>query len=840
MKPFHLAVVCLLVCSNLFSPVAAANPANATWQAKVDAWVLETAGQGETEFLVSLVEQADLSAAGGLATKQEMGAYVYQALVQTAARSQAPVMAELQRRGLEYRSLWVVNALWVRGSLADIGALASRPDVAHLYANPQVQFNAPQLETQVESTVQNVEWNIAQVNAPQVWAEGFTGQGVLIGGADTGYDWDHPALINQYRGWDGEAVNHDYSWHDFTAEASALPVDPYGHGTHTMGIMVGDDGAYNQVGMAPGARWIGCRNMNSAGVGSPYTYLGCYQWFIAPTRLDGSDPRPDLAPDVINNSWGCPASEGCTDLTVLLEAVQNVRAAGIMTVHSAGNSGSGCSTINSPASIYDESFTVGATTSTNTLASFSSRGPVTADGSGRLKPDISAPGQSVRSTIPGTGYGGLSGTSMAAPHVAGLAALLISAQPGLRGQVDDLEILIERTALHIPATACSSSGVPNNLYGWGQIDALAALEGLYLDGQVSAAEVEPGELLTYTLEVSLNSGLAETSDVALTLTRPAQTSLVSASLPYTLTGEVLEWRWPTLEISQPIQIELVVRVALTATGTINNATYSVQSAIGSEAGPPLVTVVNPLSYTLEKTAPAVVAPGSVLTYTLMVTNTNSAAALHNLVLTGSLPLEAVFLGATQPYTLNDEQVTWERASLEAGEAWSVNLVVQVPLTFTGTISSGSYGVTCDELPGLAEPGSKTEVLGLWLDKTASEQLVTVGDLLTYTLAITNVHPYSTAHGVLLSDLLPVGTEFITATQPYSRSGDVLSWPVGELAAGQSFSATLLVQVPLTSTSGEVLNVTYGVYADEVGQVAGPAVVTAVQPVWRYYFLPFIH
>ena len=170
MKPIHLAVVCLLVCSNLFSPVAAANPANATWQAKVDAWVLETAGQGETEFLVSLVEQADLSGAGGLATKQEMGAYVYQALVQTAARSQAPVMAELQRRGLEYRSLWVVNALWVRGSLADIGALASRPDVANLYANPQVQFNSPQLETQVESTVQNVERKIAQVNVTQVGA----------------------------------------------------------------------------------------------------------------------------------------------------------------------------------------------------------------------------------------------------------------------------------------------------------------------------------------------------------------------------------------------------------------------------------------------------------------------------------------------------------------------------------------------------------------------------------------------------------------------------------------------------------------------------------------------
>ena len=167
---------------------------------------------------------------------------------------------------------------------------------------------------------QGVEWNIIKVKAPDVWAMGFTGQGVVIGGQDTGYQWDHPALINQYRGWNGTSADHDYNWHDAIHEDaggnpcgynSPFPCDDYGHGTHTMGTMVGDDGGANQIGMAPGARWIGCRNMDN-GVGSPATYAECYQWFVAPTALDGSEPRPDLAPDVINNSWGCPPSEGCT------------------------------------------------------------------------------------------------------------------------------------------------------------------------------------------------------------------------------------------------------------------------------------------------------------------------------------------------------------------------------------------------------------------------------------------------------------------------------------------------------------------------------------------------
>jgi serine protease AprX len=594
LKLGHLLLVVIAVFSIILAGSAA--PASAApWQSKVDSWVLQTASEGETEFLVYLSTQADLSGARALTTKHQKGWYVYRALTTVADRAQKPIITELEKLGVDYRTYWIADMVWVRGNKEIVQMLAQRSDVAHLYANPHVALEAPVEELSSNAQPQAVEWNISQVKAPEVWALGYTGQGVVIGGQDTGYKWDHPALKNQYRGWDGAAVEHDYNWFDATASQSSVPVDPYGHGTHTMGTMVGDDGGDNQIGMAPGARWIGCRNMDASGHGTPETYIGCYQWFLAPTRVDGTAPRPDLAPDVINNSWSCPPGEGCTDPDVLLEVVQSVVAAGIVTAHSAGNSGSSCGTIQNPAAIYAESFTVGGTDSGDTIANFSSRGPVTVDGSNRPKPNISAPGVGVRSCIPGGGYASMSGTSMAAPHVAGLVALLISAQPALRGQVDQIESLIEQTALHIPSTECSSSGVPNNLYGWGRIDALAAVESvdqLELEKNASATMVSTGDLVTYTLTITHASGITATTNIVLTDTIPVGSTFISATSTYTQTVDSIHWDFPSLDPLAMVSVQLVVRVNLDSTGTLTNQDYAVQSdQVALVRGEPLNTLV---------------------------------------------------------------------------------------------------------------------------------------------------------------------------------------------------------------------------------------------------------
>jgi Subtilisin-like serine proteases len=167
--------------------------------------------------------------------------------------------------------------------------------------------------------------------------------------------WTHNALKPHYRGWDGSVADHDYNWHDSIHNSvsnpcgndSTFPCDDFFHGSHTTGTAIGDDGMGNQIGMAPGAKWIGCRNMD-VGNGTPARYIECMQWFLAPTRIGGGDPDPTKAPDITINSWGCPASEGCS-FDTLQAAVEAQRAAGIQMVVAAGNSGSACSTVTDPA-----------------------------------------------------------------------------------------------------------------------------------------------------------------------------------------------------------------------------------------------------------------------------------------------------------------------------------------------------------------------------------------------------------------------------------------------------------------------------------------------------------
>lgn len=461
---------------------------------KLAPWVIEKTANGLTsEFMVVLDTQADLSEAELLPTKLAKGRYVYETLLEHSRRTQASLLGWLEARRVAHQSFYIVNSILVKGDRDLAITLAARPDVGRIEGNPVVAGIAPvdapeeslrQELNQVGSS-QAIEPGVTFIRAPLVWEAGYTGQGIVIGGQDTGVKWDHPALKSRYRGWDGAQASHDYNWHDsihtsgsICGADSKFPCDDDRHGTHTLGTVLGTDGAANQIGVAPGAQFIACRNMDQ-GNGTPATYLECFQFFLAPYPVNGKPDQgdPSKAPDLTTNSWSCPPSEGCEPGT-LRAAVEVQRAAGIMTIVAAGNSGAGCSTISDPPGHYDASYTVGALSlPTGALASFSSRGPVTIDGSQRIKPDITAPGVSVRSAVLTSSlYGSLSGTSMATPHVAGAVALLWSAFPFLRGNVELTESLLNESAINVNTTSCSSAGIPNNLFGFGRLDIKAAYD----------------------------------------------------------------------------------------------------------------------------------------------------------------------------------------------------------------------------------------------------------------------------------------------------------------------------------------------------------------------------
>lgn len=513
----HTLFTVAWVCCCAF--LSAQTPAD--WRAKVAPEALAAFDRGETaDLLVIFREQADVSAARHLRGKTARSQYVFTRLQATAEQSQTEARRLLRERGAHANSLYLVNAIAVKNADAGLArALTDLSEIAWLGLDPWVQFQRPTEETPDASQRNTIEWGIEKINAPALWALGFTGQGVTVGGADTGYDWAHPAIQTQYRGWNaGGPADHDYNWHDAIHDYSPLnydtagnpigtnpcgfnapaPCDDQSHGTHTMGTMVGDDGLGNQIGVAPGARWVGCRNMER-GWGQPSTYLECFEWFLAPTDASGQNPDPTRSPDVINNSWYCATFEGCTDLNVneiLRLAVVNLKAAGVVVVVSNGNNGGICSTTSDPPAYFEESFSVGATRPNDTIAGFSSRGPVLVDGSGRMKPNVTAPGVSVRSCVPNGGYANFNGTSMAGPHVAGLVALLFSAKPDLIGEVEIIENIVEQTAFYLADTLNCGPGSPgaarpNHAYGWGRVDAWAAVNAILSIGTGAPESAAP-------------------------------------------------------------------------------------------------------------------------------------------------------------------------------------------------------------------------------------------------------------------------------------------------------------------------------------------------------------
>lgn len=474
----------------------------------------KAAGAGDVTFLVILKNQVDLAAVAAVAgTTQERAAVLYPQLTSLASASQASLRAFLDTQDVPWRAYYIVNMIEVTGDSALADALRSRPEVDRLAANPPVAgvqdaatlrsispwpVSWQVVDAQQAQATSARPWGLDYVKAPQVWEMGIQGAGIVVASQDTGVEWDHPALKARYRGWDAgsSTASHVYNWLDAfgvdstrqfrcageAATNAQIPCDDHGHGTHTVGTMLGDATTMSDtvIGMAPEAEWIGCRNM-AGGVGTPASYAACFEFFLAPYPQGGDpfvDGKPEFAPHIINNSWGCPPSEGCDDPNILKQVVETSRAAGQFVAASAGNTGNGCSTVQDPIAIYDAVFTVGAFGEGGGMAGFSSRGPVTIDGSGRLKPDIAAPGVGVRSATRGGGMSLLSGTSMASPHIAGAVALLWSAFPELNGDVDATEGILRQSATGVPTDTCGNPNLfvsPNALFGAGRLDVQRAV-----------------------------------------------------------------------------------------------------------------------------------------------------------------------------------------------------------------------------------------------------------------------------------------------------------------------------------------------------------------------------
>ncbi|NLE44744.1 MAG: S8 family serine peptidase [Chloroflexi bacterium] len=449
--------------------------------------IAEASSADYIPVVIVLREQADLrpftrSQVVGLHQREDVVA----ALRARSETSQIPLKAYLdgaKGAGLveSYSSFWIFNGMAARAQAAWVRSLAAHPAVGVVYLDQARNWltgsdatfvaDHPCLASEdVDDSSVTPAWGVTRIRADQVWDSlGISGAGAVVAGMDSGVDWNHPALQTNYRGYAGHGlVTHHANWFD-AVNGSLYPTDDNGHGTHTLGTAVGQVG----IGVAPDARWIAVKVLNSNGVGYDSWIHAGFQWLLAP----GGDPAN--APDVVNCSWGSDIGA----LTVFQDDLIALRAAGIVPIFSSGNAGPASGTVGSPASL-PQALAVGALDENDAVATFSSRGPSPWD---EIRPHVTAPGVNIRSSLPGGVYGQSNGTSMAAPHVSGIVALLRAISPTLT--VPQATFVVTSTAVQIGEV------VPNNDTGWGRADALNAAIALltpgFLVGRVMDADAAP-------------------------------------------------------------------------------------------------------------------------------------------------------------------------------------------------------------------------------------------------------------------------------------------------------------------------------------------------------------
>ncbi|WP_043617014.1 S8 family serine peptidase [Nonomuraea candida] len=552
---------------------------------KIDAAVQAQLTQDDkATFWVRMKGAADLSGARRALTKEAKAEQVYEAKSRQAESSQEGLRKLLDSRKADYDSYWIVNAVRVTADEKLAAEIAELPEVERIDPVRTVSLPKP-VNGKAEARVNAVEWNVDRVGAPRVWSElGNRGEGIVIANIDSGVQFDHPELAASYRGRNADgSYTHDYNWFDPTGLCPAgTPCDNNDHGTHVMGTMVGATG----IGVAPGAKWIAAKGCE-VNTCTDNSLLAAGQWMVRPTDRNGQNPRSDLAPDIVNNSWGGDGFDA-----FYKDVVAAWTAAGIFPAFSNGNEGPACRTSGSPGQ-YVDTYSAGAFDVNNALYARSSKGE---GENGEIKPNIAAPGVNVRSSIPGNGYDSFTGTSMASPHVAATVALIWSGSPGLQGKVAATRPLLDGSAVDVADTSCGGTAADNNVWGEGRLDSYAAVtaapdDGLGdLSGTVTAGG-EPVPGVTVTVSGPLSRTVTTGADGRYSIPRllAGAYELSAAKFGY---GRATAAVTITAGQAATADVPMTVLPSARVTGTVTTAGTPEQGATVSAAGTPASAVTD--------------------------------------------------------------------------------------------------------------------------------------------------------------------------------------------------------------------------------------------------------
>ncbi|MCM2389605.1 carboxypeptidase regulatory-like domain-containing protein [Streptomyces albipurpureus] len=503
-------------------------------------------------FWVALSAEADTSVARKQRTKTDRGRTLYRAKRAHAQKTQAPLKALLDSAGATYESFWIANMVKVTADKALAEKIAARPEVAALNADEKIPLlQASPVKSEPKATTPQakkarakssgtdaVEWNIDRINASKVWSEfGLRGEGIVVASVGTEGDLTHPAVRSKYRGLKADGgYDHNYNW--FDAERSCpggLPCTPGEGSPYGLGVILGDGGVGNRIGVAPGAKWMTVKGCGGIAC-TPDTVLRAAQWVIAPTDLHGANPRPDLAPHVVQHAWGGVAG------TWFKTVVQAWRDAGIFTSYGNAMAGPRCNTLDSP-STFTNAYTTAGFWKNGLIDPNSSRGT---GENGGIKPNISAPGEQIRTAWKGGGYAQVGGSGAAAMHTIGTVALMWSVNPALRGDITETERLLDGSATDVDDTSCGGTAAKNNVYGEGRLDAYAAVTATPRGtaGSVSGTVTSPtGPLadvaLSFTGPTAANTVTDATGGYTVPRVQPGDYTVTATSFGYrTASGTV--------------------------------------------------------------------------------------------------------------------------------------------------------------------------------------------------------------------------------------------------------------------------------------------------------------